>query len=120
MPTASRSEAEAASMAHGSPCVTGPAREGRTELGRKSVCPSRVLVLVLRPRMLTVVLAACAWAVAAVPLQAAERVYDEPDVILAIKEKAFQVVKGDAAGEDSHVGFSLAPGENIIDRKSVV
>ena len=101
-------------MAHGSPCVTGPGRKARTEPGRKSVCPSRVLVLVLRPMMLTVVLAACAWVVAAVPLQAAEREYDEPDVILAIKEKAFQVVKGDAAGEDSHAGFSLAPGENII------
>jgi len=102
-------------MVHGSLCVTGPAREGRTELGSKSVCPSRVLVPVLRPMMLTVAVAAWAWVVAAVPLQAAEREYDEPDVILAIKEKAFQVVKGNAFGEDSpHLGFSLAPGENII------
>ena len=101
-------------MAHGSPCVTGPGRKARTEPGRKSVCPSRVLVLVFSPMMLTVVLAACAWVVPAFPLQAAEREYDEPDVILAIKEKAFQVVKGNAAREDSHVGFSLAPGENII------
>ena len=52
---------------------------------------------------------------AAVPLQAAEREYDEPDVILVIKEKTFQMVKGNAAGTDSpHVGFSLAPGEDII------
>ena len=34
-------------MAHESPCVTGPAREGRTEPGKKSVCPSRVLAPVL-------------------------------------------------------------------------
>src|SRR5262249_6914142 len=102
-------------MAHEAPCVAGPAQEGRTEPGRTSVCPSRVLVPVLRPMMLTVALAAWAWVLAAVPLQAVEREYEEPDVILAIKEKAFQVVKGNAAGEDSpHLGFSLAPGENII------
>src|SRR5215831_3770483 len=101
-------------MAHGSPCVTGPAREGRTEPGSERGYRSRVLVPVPRPMVLAVVLAGWAWALAAVPLQATEREYDEPDVILAIKEKAFQVVKGNAAGEDSHVGFSLAPGENII------
>ena len=102
-------------MAHGSPCVTGPAREGRTEPGSERGYRSRVLVPVPRPMVLAVVLAGWAWALAAVPLQATEREYDEPDVILAIKEKAFQVVKGNAFGEDSpHLGFSLAPGEDII------
>src|SRR5215467_6591546 len=101
-------------MAHGSPYVTGPVRE--RPRGTRSSCPAPSVSLapVLTPLVLAVVLSGWTWAVAAVPLQAAEREYDEPDVILAIKEKAFQVVKGDAAGEDSHVGFSLAPGENII------
>src|SRR5215475_6650021 len=102
-------------MVHGSPCVTGLAREGRMELGSKSVCSSHVLVLVPRPMVLAVVLSGWAWALAASPLQAEEREYDEPDVILVIKEKTFQMVKGNAVGEDSpHVGFSLAPGEDII------
>ena len=101
-------------MAHGSPCVIGLARE--RERGTRSSCPAPSVSLapVLRPLVLAVVLSGWTWAIAAVPLQAAEREYDEPDVILAIKEKAFQVVKGNAAGEDSHAGFSLAPGENII------
>ena len=101
-------------MVHGSPWVTGLTREGRTEPRREPAAPIGSLVLVLRPLVLAVVLAGWTWAIAAVPLQAAEREYDEPDVILAIKEKAFQVVKGNAVGEDSHAGFSLAPGENII------
>ena len=103
-------------MVHGSACVTGLAREGRTKSGsRKRACPPCILAPVLRPMMLTVMLAAWAWVVAAVPLQAAEREYDEPDVILAIKEKVFQVVKGNAFGEDSpHPGLSLSPGEDII------
>jgi len=101
-------------MAHGSPWVTGLAREGRTEPRRERAAPIGSLAPVLTPLVLAVVLSGWTWAIAAVPLQAAEREYDEPDVILAIKEKAFQVVKGNAAGEDSHAGFSLAPGENII------
>jgi len=85
------------------------------ELGSKSVCSSHVLVLVPRPMVLAVVLSGWAWALAASPLQAEEREYDEPDVILVIKEKTFQMVKGNAVGEDSpHVGFYLAPGEDII------
>ena len=101
-------------MAHGSPCVTGPVQERAR--GTRSSCPAPSVPLapVLTPLVLAVVLSGWTWSIAAVPLQAAEREYDEPDVILAIKEKAFQVVKGNAAGEDSHAGFSLAPGENII------
>ena len=100
-------------MVYGSPCMTGPARERRMEPG--SLCHSRFLVLVPRPMVLTVVLAGWAWALAAVHLQAAEHEYDEPDVILVIKEKAFQVVKGNAMADDSpHPGLSLSPGEDII------
>lgn len=96
-------------MAHGSPCVTGPAREGRTESRSESACPSRTLALVIRPMVLVVVLSG--WA--AVLIQAAEPEY-EPDVILVIKEKTFHMVKGNALGENSlHPGFSLSPGEDI-------
>jgi len=97
-------------MVRGSPWVTGQAREGRTEPRRERAARIGSLVLVIRPLVLAVVLSGWAWAIAAVPLQTAARESDEPDVILAIKEKAFQVVKGNAAREDSHVGFSLAPG----------
>jgi hypothetical protein len=98
-------------MAHGSPCVTGPAREGRMESVSESTCPSRTLALVIRPMVLVLVLSGWAWA--AVLVQAAELEY-EPDVILVIKEKTFHMAKGNAAGEDSpHLGFSLSPGEDI-------
>jgi hypothetical protein len=98
-------------MAHGWPCVTGSAREGRTESRRARAGPSRSLALVIRPMVLAVVVSGWAWA--AVLIQAAELEY-EPDVILVIKEKAFHVVKGNAAGKDSpHLGFSLSPGEDI-------
>jgi hypothetical protein len=71
--------------------------------------------LVARPVVLAFVLSGWAWALASLPLQAAEREYDEPDVILAIKEKGFQVIKGNTFGEDSpHPGFSLSPGDDII------
>src|SRR5499427_10732472 len=101
-------------MVHGSPYVAGPARERARGTRFSCPAPSVPLAPVLTPLVLAVVLSGWTWAIAAVPLQAAEREYDEPDVILAIKEKAFQVVKGNAAGEDSHAGFSLAPGETII------
>ena len=51
-----------------------------------------------------------AWALTAVPLQAAEPEYDEPDVILVIKEKAFHMVKGKYRG-----GKFPAPGL-LLDR----
>ena len=102
-------------MVHESWCVTGPAREERTGLENRSVCRSRSLASVPRPAVLAIVLSGWAWALTAVPLHAAEREYDEPDVILAIKEKAFQVVKGNTLGEDSpHPSISLSPGEDII------
>jgi hypothetical protein len=98
-------------MAHGWPCVTDPAREGRTESRRESAGLSQSLALGIRPLVLAVVLSSWAWA--AVLIQAAELEY-EPDVILVIKEKTFHMVKGNAAGEDApHLAFSLSPGEDI-------
>lgn len=96
-------------MAHGWPCMTGPAREGRTESRSESACLSRTLALVVKPIVLVVVLSC--WAT--ILLQAAELEY-EPDVILVIKEKTFHMIKGNAAGDDApHLALSLSPGEDI-------
>jgi len=94
----------------GWPSVTSKAREKRME----NLLPT--LALGLKPIMLAIVLGGWAWTAAV--LQAAEREY-EPDVTLAIKEKAFHVVKKSDSREDlrdgsPHPGFSLAPGENVI------
>jgi hypothetical protein len=98
-------------MAHEWPCMRGLAREGMTESRRASVCLSRTLALVIRPMVLVVML--CGWTGAAVLVQAAEPEY-EPDVILVIKEKTFQMLKGNASGEGlPHLVFSLSPGDEI-------
>ena len=45
--------------------------------------------------------------------EAVEREYDEPDVILVIKEKAFHMVKGTPLADQGHSAFSLSSGEEI-------
>jgi len=103
-------------MAHGWPCMTGPARERKTEIRRERERARlfRSLALVIRPLALLVVMLTGWWAWPAVLIQAAEPEY-EPDVILVIKEKTFHMVKGTAMGGDSlHPAFSLSPGEDIV------
>lgn len=102
-------------MIHRSPCMTETARERGCQLRSRRTCRRPSLAPVRRYMVLAVLLSGWAWALAAVPLLAAEREYDEPDVILAIKEKAFQVVKGNAFGEGSlHPSLSLSPGEDLV------
>src|SRR5262245_9686152 len=50
----------------------------------------------------------------AAPAGAEEREYDEPDVVLVIKEKAFHMIKGNPSGGNSvHPAFSLSSGAEI-------
>ena len=93
-------------MAHGLSSVTPPLREARSESRTAGACFTVVQFMVL-----ATVLAGGA----CVALARAEEPEYEPDVILVIKEKAFHMVKGKSAGENSlHPAFSLSAGEDII------
>jgi hypothetical protein len=93
-------------MAHGLSYVTRPLREARSESRSAGACSTFLQLMVL-----AVVLAGGV----CVALAQAEEAEYEPDVILVIKEKAFHMVKGKSAGENSlHPAFSLSAGEDII------
>ena len=93
-------------MAHGLSYITRPLRGARNESRSAGACSLFVQFMVL-----ALVLAGGA----NVALAQAEEPEYEPDVILVIKEKAFHMVKGKSAGENSlHPAFSLTAGEDII------
>ena len=79
-------------MAHGLSYLTRSLREARNESRNASACSLFVQLMVL-----ALVLAGGA----NVALAQAEEPEYEPDVILVIKEKAFHMVKGKSAGENS-------------------
>ena len=92
-------------MVHGLSQITRPLRGARNEFRSAGACS-----LFLQFMVLALVLAGGA----SVALAQAEEPEYEPDVILVIKEKAFHMVKGKSAGENSHPAFSLTAGEDII------
>ena len=93
-------------MAHGLSYLTRPLRGARNESRSAGACSLFVQFMVLA---LVLAGGAC------VALAQAEEPEYEPDVILVIKEKAFHMVKGKSAGENSlHPAFSLTAGEDII------